>query len=167
MSRTKGAKNKVKTGRAPQLKSANYRLVIPDLKQYHNASPQQILKLKEDALAFFLQNQRNRDLRHYCIAVETHPTSGVPHLDVLLIYAKSVQTSLNRFDKFLKHGDLTVYRKLNQAILNYGKKEDLSPISNLPQDFSQIIKIQQLKRDPYCYLYQFVTIHFLLVLNQG
>ena len=141
-----------KKGAAPVVKGANFRLVIPDLKQYLGASPQDLLKLKGDALAFLLQNQKHRDLRHYCIALQTHPTTGVPHLDILLLYPKSVQTSLNRFDKFLKHGNLTVYRKLNQAILNYGLKEDSCPLSNLPLDSKQIIQIQQLKSDPYRYL---------------
>ena len=154
MSRTKGAKNKVKTGKFPVVRGTNYRLVIPDLQQYHGASPQELTKLKGDVLSFILQNQKFRGLQYYCIALETHPTSGVPHLDVLLIYSKSVQTSLNRFYKLLKPGHLTVYRKLNDAILNYGKKQDLSPLTNLPPTSSELIQIQQFKRDPYLSLYQ-------------
>jgi hypothetical protein len=76
----------------------------------------------------------------------------VPHLDILLIYQGSVRTSLNRFDKLIKHGDLTRYKKLNQAILNYGRKQDPQPLSNLPPDTSAILQLQQLKNDPYRHL---------------
>ena len=141
-----------KTGRALQIRSKNYRLVIPDLKQYQDSTPAQLLQLKGDALQFLLQSQKNRALRYYCIALQLHPTTRVPHLDILLVYDQSVQTSLNRFDKFLKHGNLTNYRDLNKAILEYGRKEDINPLSNLPPDTTQIVELQPLKRDPYRYL---------------
>ena len=145
-------KTSEKTGRAPKIKGKNYRLVIPDLKQYKNSTPEEISVLKGDVLLFLQRNQKSRNLRYHSIAVQLHPTSKVPHLDILLIYGKSVQTSLNRFDKLIKHGNLTAYRQLNKAIVQYGTKEDKHPLSNLPLDSFEILDLQLLKKDPYLYL---------------
>lgn len=144
-----------------QIKSRYFRLVIPNLEQFKD-QPAQLNKLKGDTLNLLLQRQTH--LQHYKIAVETHPTTGVPHLDILLMYAQAVRKSLNRFYYLIKHGHLSKYPKLNQAILAYGDKQDTQVLTNLPkspdpvtgelkEDTSRILSIAQLKRDPYGYLY--------------
>ena len=144
----------------PIIKSWYFRLVISNLEQFKGL-PAQLNKLKGDTLNLLLQRQVQ--LQHYKIAVETHPTTGVPHLDILLMYSKRVSKSLNRFDYLIKHGHLTRYLKLNQAILAYGDKQDTQVLTNLPktpdpvtgdlkQDTSRILSIAQLKKDPYRYL---------------
>ena len=149
-----------KEGSRERLRSVNWRLVIPNLQNYKNSSFQQLMQLKYSTLQLLKQRQKKYDLRYYHIALEHH-VNGVPHLDILLIYAKSVQHKLTHFDYLIKHGKLTTYRKLNQAILDYGKKEDKEVLSNLPEDkvtsagqtISQLIQVQDLKKDPYSYLY--------------
>ena len=151
-------------------KSANWRIVIPNLTQYKDSSPQKLMELKYLILQRLkhrpqdkrshIKSQFDRGLRYYHIALERH-ANGIPHLDILLIYQKSIQRQLVDYDYLLKHGDVTTYRKLNAAILDYGKKQDKEALSNLPEDkelpsgqvINQIIQIQQLKKDPYLYLY--------------
>ena len=153
-----------------KLKSANWRIVIPNLTQYQHATPQQLRQLKFLILERLkrrpqhptsnIKSQFDRGLRYYHIALQHH-ANGMPHLDILLIYDKSIQRQLVDYDYLLKHGNLTTYRKLNAAILNYGRKQDPRPLSNLPEDklgfdgqsVSQLIQLQQLKKDPYAYLY--------------
>ena len=152
-------------------KSSNWRIVIPNLQQYKNSSPQQLhqlkclilqrLKRRPQDKRSHMKSQFDRGLRYYHIALERH-ANGVPHLDILLIYEKSIQRQLVDFDYLLKHGNITTYRKLNQAILDYGKKEDMEALSNLPDDkalpsgqsVNQLIEVQQFKSDPYRYLYK-------------
>lgn len=136
-----------KRARTPLIKSRYFRLVIPNLQQYRDRH-QQLLKLKGDTLSLILAKQNPVGLQYYKIAVQTHST-GVPHLDILLLYKQSRLTSLNRFDYLVKHGDLTRYRKLNQAILTYGDKEDCSPLTNLPSSVSEILTAKALQSDPY------------------
>ena len=143
-----GRPRKQKSQRAPQVKSRYFRLVIPDLRDH--LDPQALLRLKGDTLALLLERQN--DLEFYKVAAETHPTTGVPHLDILLLYRRSVQKSLNRFDYLVKHGDLTRYRRLNQAILNYGDKQDRSPLTNMPRDASVILRTKQVQTDLYSVL---------------
>ena len=150
-------------------KSANWRIVIPNLQQYKDASSQQLMELRCLILqrlrhrpqhkASHMKSQFDRGLRYYHIALERH-ANGVPHLDILLIYEKSLQRQLVDFDFLYKHGNITTYRKLNAAILDYGKKEDTEALSNLPQakvlpsgqSVNQLIEVQELKKDPYRYL---------------
>lgn len=150
-------------------RSANWRIVIPNLIQYQDASPSQLYQLKclvlqrlkrrpQDKRSH-IKSQFDRGLRYYHIALERH-LNGVPHLDVLLIYDKSIQRQLVDYDYLLKHGNVTTYRKLNQAIIDYGKKQDKDALSNLPDDkllpsgqkVSTLIQLQTLKKDPYRYL---------------
>lgn len=135
---------------APQIKSSNFRLVIPNLTEFTDSI--QLLKLKGDTLKLLLQKQA--DLQYYKIAAQTHPTSGIPHLDILLLYRRSVQKSINRFDYLIKHGHLTRYRHLNQAIIEYGDKEDIDALSNMPKETSMILKAKQLQLNPYSVLKQ-------------
>ena len=152
-----------------QIKSANWRIIIPNLQQYKDASSEQLhqlkclilqrLKRRPQYKTSSIKSQFDRGLRYYHIALERH-ANGVPHLDILLIYDKSIQRQLVDYDYLLKHGNVTTYRKLNQAILDYGKKEDHEALSNLPQDkllpsgqsVNQLIQVQDLKKDPYRYL---------------
>ena len=153
-------KKKMKSDR-PTHKSANWRIVIPNLTQYTHATPLQLNQLKclilhrlkhrpQDRRSH-MKSQFDRGLRYYHIALQRH-ANGVPHLDVLLIYEKSIHRQLVDFDFLLKHGNITVYRKLNAAILAYGKKQDSQALSNLPEDSSQVLDLQDLKSDPYLYL---------------
>ena len=134
-----------------RFRSKNWRIVIPNLEQYKLASPTELQQLKFQVLQKVLSKQKKNQLQHYCIALQRHQ-NDTPHLDILLLYPKSVKFNFNHFDYILKHGNITTYRNLNQAILDYGKKQDPSPLTNLPEDSSTIISIQQLKKDPYRYL---------------
>lgn len=139
-----------KLTKSPQIRSRYFRLVIPHLSQIPN-TPAALTQLKYDTLQLLLKKQT--DLQYYSIAAEHHQ-DGTPHLDILLIYSRSVLKSLKRFDFLIKHGFLSRYKKLNQSVLDYGSKQDNHPLSNLPQDKSQILQIHDLKRDPYSYLYR-------------
>ena len=152
----------LKANRKSQLHAKHFRLVISNLQDYKD-KPNQLIKLKDDTLNYLLQKQTY--LQYYKIAVQTHPTTGIPHLDILLIYSRSVRKSLNRFNYLIKHGHLTRYRKLNQAIIAYNDKEDKQVRSNFPKtanpstgelrdDTSRILDIADLKKDPYSYLYR-------------
>lgn len=152
-----------------RVKSANWRIVIPNLIQYKDSSPSELhqlkclilqrLKHRPQHKTSSIKSQFDRGLRYYHIALEHH-VNDVPHLDILLIYNKSIQRQLVDYDYLLKHGNITTYRKLNAAILDYGKKQDKEALSNLPDDkflpsgqsVSSIIQLQQLKKDPYRYL---------------
>ena len=131
------------------LRSRYFHLVIPNLVDH--TSPQILCRLKGDVLIAIRQQETY--LQYYSIAVETHPTTGVPHLDILLLYQRPVLKSRKHFDYLVKHGDLTRYRKLNEAILKYNRKQDLHPLTNLPSDLTFILKAKQIQTDPYSHLY--------------
>ena len=140
-----------KGGRARTVRSANYRLVVPSLTNLVGASVDARLAYRSQVLRLLLQRQRSRGLQRYHVALEGH-ADGTPHLDVLLVYERSVRTSLARFDYLGKHGDLTHYRRLNEAILNYGRKQDVGALSNLPDDVTPMTYVAELRRDPYAFL---------------
>lgn len=140
-----------KPGSHQQLRSRYWHLVLPRLQAYEHASPEQLLQLKHTTLALIRQRQTSKGLRYYTVALQTHQ-DGHYHLDILLLYDKSVRHSLTHFDYLVKHPHITVYKKLNAAILQYGKKQDKQALSNLPDDHSQIIQLTELKADPYRYL---------------
>ena len=160
------------------LKSKHWRIVIPNLTQYKDSSEAQLLQLKQLVLERLhrrpqdkrssIKSQFQRGLRYYSIAVQKH-LNGVPHLDILLIYDQSIQRQLVDYDYLYKHGNVTTYRHLNSAILDYHKKQDSSPLSNVPEEtkavqivesdgsistrrVNSLIQIQQLEKDPYLYL---------------
>lgn len=142
-------------------KSAHWRIVIPNLTEYKNATPQALTSLKQlilDRLHHRPQDPRSsiksqfqRGLIYYRIALEHH-SNGVPHLDILLSYDKSIERQLTDYDYLLKHGNITTYRKLNSAIIDYGTKQDTYSLTNFPEDYSKILDMQDLKVDPYRYL---------------
>ena len=153
-SKNKGGRPKKlhkKQGSDQQLKSKYWHLVVPRLQDYASASPEQLQQLKYSTQALLQQRQSAKGLRYHTVALQTHE-DGHYHLDILLVYDKSVRHSLTHFDYLPKHPHITVYRKLNAAILAYGKKQDTQALSNLPDDMSQIIRVDKLKADPYRYL---------------
>lgn len=160
--------------RAKDVKSAHWRIVIPNLTQYAQASPKELRALKQlilqrlhrrpQHITSSIKSQFQRGLRYYRIALQRHQ-NNIPHLDILLSYDKSIRRQVTDYDYLLKHGDITTYRKLNSAIIDYGKKQDKQNLSNFPEDTSEILEIQQLKADPYLYLYRLMCkdpLHFNL-----
>ena len=127
-----------------------WRLVIPHIEGY-GESPEHghpgLESLKAEVLAKIRLKEGPRGLEKWCVAWQKHPTNGLPHLDILLIYQKRIKHTLNRFDYALKHGNLTKYKKLNRAILQYGCKEDPSPLSNI--DVDHALKEQQVRESLY------------------
>lgn len=135
-----------------KLRSKFWRIVIPNLIQYQNCTPTQLQQLKYAVLQRLLAKQTKRGLQHYRIALEHH-LNGVPHLDILLTYQSSKQRRLTDWDYLLRHGNVTHYRQLNKAIIQYGTKQDKQALSNFPDDLTSVLDLQQLKADPYSYLY--------------
>ena len=152
--------NTIKSKRT-QPKSAHWRIVIPNLIDYQHSSPQQLFDLKHLILdrlknrpqlkTSSIKSEFQRGLVYYRIALQHH-ANGVPHLDVLLSYDKSIKRRLTDFDYLLKHGNVTTYRQLNSAIIDYGTKEDKNSLTNFPDDITQVLNVQELKKDPYRYL---------------
>lgn len=138
----------MKTKKRPKKLGTNFRWVVPQL-------PPEVWGRKEAYKAELLDRLRSsktarKGVRYYSLAIESH-ADGNPHLDMLLILEKRTDLFLDELD-FLcqKHGDLTRYRNLNQAILNYGSKED-TPLSNLP-NVDYVLNEQDIKRCPVTFL---------------
>lgn len=131
----------------PKIKSiqgTNFRWVVPQLdpeiwgrKQTYKYELLDLLRASKTA---------RKGLKFYSLAVESH-ADGNPHLDLLLIFEKKVRMSPVQLD-FLcgKHGELTRYRTLNRAILEYGYKED-DPLTNL-QGVPSLLNAQAMRKDP-------------------
>lgn len=131
-----------------QHRGTNFRWIVPQLSTELWSKKQQFKynildKLKNSKTA-------SKGLKYYVISIESH-ADGNPHLDMLLIFHKQIRMSPTELD-FLcdKHGDLTRYRTLNQAILQYGFKQD-KPLSTLP-DTDTILNQHQVKKDPITFL---------------
>jgi hypothetical protein len=130
------------------VQGTNFRWVVPQL-------PPEVWDTKQTFKTDLLDRLKSsktarKGIRYYSIAIESH-ADGNPHLDLLLIFEKSIRLTNIELD-FLcsKHGDLTRYRTLNQAILQYGSKQD-SPLSNL-QNVEFILNEQDIKRCPVTFL---------------
>ena len=169
-----------------QLDHSIYRLVIRNITGYgtFSVSPKGIKRasnlapdldaLKIQVLDYLLKQQNKRKIKpiYWSIAWEIHPASGLPHLDILIVFERNIQVALDGFDYLIKdlkiqqlavgdqvgigHVWVTPYssRRLNKAILEYGFKQDPEPITNLTlQHQQQFIKVNKLKEDPYAYLY--------------
>ena len=127
-----------------------WRLVIPNLAQYGtdwtytNAAICELRAKIVDQLTF---KQLKRGLANWLVAVERHPGSRLAHLDILLVYKKSVKNSLKRYDYLIKHGNLTRYRTVNAAILDYGRKQDPRPSGDL--DTASVIMQSRVKTQLY------------------
>jgi hypothetical protein len=83
------------------------------------------------------------------VSWQTHPTSGIPHLDLLLVYTKGILNTPTHYDYLLKHGDLTRYKKLNEAILSYGTKQDKAPFTSPGFNPYRILNQKKLVQSPY------------------
>lgn len=142
----------MKINKRGNVRGTNFRWVVPQL-------PAEVWSRKEAYKAELLDKllaskTAKKGIRYYSIAIESH-ADGNPHLDLLLIFEKKIDLKPTELD-FLcdKHGDLTRYRTLNQAILNYGSKED-TPLSNLsPSD--AILDEQKLKNCPEKFFMQLI-----------
>lgn len=127
-----------------------WRLVIPRLEGYEAGLPHPhppLESLKAEVCSKIRLKQTSRGLDGWCVAWQTHPTSGLPHLDILLTYRKGVLNTMGRYDYALKHGDLTRYKALNKAILEYGTKQDPGPVTNI--DIRHTLMQQAVKTDIY------------------
>ena len=133
-----------------RIKSKNWRIVIPNLREYVNSSNEQLLLLKYNILQRLLRKEKDKGLQYYRIALEHHQ-NGVPHLDILLTYSPSRQRRLTSWDYLLKHGDVTAYRTLNKAIIQYGTKQDAASLSNFPPDCAKLLQLNQMLKDPYTF----------------
>ena len=162
-----------------------YRLVIRNIQGYGTFQPTlantkrsssicpQLDKLKQRVLDYLLQQQSKRTVKpvHWSIAWEVHTASGLPHLDILLVFQKNIRAYSTSFDYLIKdlkiaqkhtddrikHGHVWVTpyspKKLNKAILEYGFKEDPAVITNMTlQSQQQLLRVNTLKADPYRYL---------------
>lgn len=161
-----------------------YRLVIRNIEGYGtfsstsskrplNLSPA-LDQLKQRVLDCLLQKQtrRNAKLINWSIAWQTHASSGLPHLDILIVFQKNTRALATAFDYLIKdlkiqqrdvgdqigvgHVWITPYssKKLNKAILQYGEKQDPAILSNIRSQTKQdLVRLNKLKADPYAYLY--------------
>ena len=129
--------------------------------------------LKQRVLQHLLlkQSRRKCKLINWSIAWETHSSSGLPHLDILLVYQRNLQSVYTAFDYLIKdlqiqqldvgdqvgvgHVWVTPYssKKLNKAILQYSTKEDPDPLTNFTSETKEdLVRVTKLKADPYRYL---------------
>lgn len=140
-----------------RISGKNFRLIVPNLHEY-GRNPRldsaQIMALKREVLERLLDRQKRRGLMQWCVAVEIHPATGYAHLDILMIYSKRVKNSYTRYDYIIKHGNLTKYRTLNRAILEYGRKEDPNPISNIDTEHTLLLDESSTKQGLYRVLYR-------------
>ena len=127
-----------------------FRLVIPALAKYGTAwsyDSSRIVELRQTVVDALVEHERKRGLSEYLVAVERHPGSGLAHLDVLLVYASKIYNTAKTYDYVFKHGNLTRYRTVNAAILDYGRKQDPAPLGNL--DTAAVIAESRVKTDLY------------------
>ena len=145
------ARTKIKDARRPKRIAGRYfRLVVPALSG-HPAdwtwTTPSIAKLRAGAVDRLVARQRPRGLESYLVSVQRHAGSGLPHLDVLIVYSRQVKNSPTHYDYVLKHGDLKKYRSVNAAILDYGRKEDPNPLGDL--DTARVVAESRVKTDLY------------------
>ena len=126
----------------------NFRWVVPKLDSEIWSKKDQF---KTDLLDKLMASKTaKKGIKYYSIAIESH-ADGTPHLDLLLVFQKRIALQPTELD-FLcnKHGNLTRYRTLNQAILEYGSKED-TPLTNL-ENVQYILNEQDIKKEPIAFL---------------
>ena len=136
--------------RRKRISGRYFRLVVPPLagspRQWTWQTPE-IVNLRARTVDMICARERPRGLDRYLVAVERHPGSGLPHLDCLLVYSKMVQNSPKHYDYVVKHGNLTRYRTVNAAIVDYGRKEDPQPLGNVCT--RQIVAESRVKTELY------------------
>lgn len=151
---------------------STYPVLAKRVKRQVNVCPQ-LDQLKQRVLDLLLlrQSKRKAKLVQWIVAWQTHAASGLPHLDILLVYDKNVNANYTTYDYLIKdlsilqrevgdeagvgHVWVTPYssKKLNRAILDYGQKQDPAVITNLSlQRKQQMVAVSLLKADPYCHL---------------
>lgn len=133
-----------------RVKGRFWRLVVPAIEGYgtNPSRPSPSLEdLKARVLDQLQAREKPRGLNHWCVAWQTHQGSGLPHLDILLGYEKVVANPATRYDYLVKHGNLTRYKNLNRAIIEYGRKEDPVPLSNI--DTNQFLLESEVKASLY------------------
>lgn len=132
-----------------KLVGKTFRWVVPKIDLLKTQNKQ---KFKEEILTRLnFSKTAKKQIEYYAISVETHQDESF-HLDMLIIFKKMVSMSLTELDILCdKHGNLTKYRTLNLAILNYNYKEDV-PLTNI-QSLNEVLNRQEIKTDPY-YFFQ-------------
>ena len=145
-----------------------FQVLGKNCKRAKAVSPQLDL-LKGRVLQLLLAHQSHRGLRCYTIAWQTHQSNGLAHLDILLKYETSIKKRSSSFNYLLPlcpqqlellpdHQPrvfITPYSmsKLNQAVLQYGTKQDPQPLSTFtPQQSNSFLVLAAIKKDPYAYL---------------
>ena len=128
--------------------------------------------LKNEVLQLLWLHQSHRGLHNYTIAWETHQSNGLAHLDILLKYDKKIKKSKSSFNYLLplcpqdlacftqaqgcvSQIHITPYSssRLNQAILQYGQKQDPCVLTNFePGDSVRHLTLAAIRKDPYGYL---------------
>lgn len=162
-----------------------YRLVIRNIQGYGSFQPctkgqkrsvgvsPELDQLKQRVLGHLIQKQSKRKVKlfNWSIAWQTHAASGLPHLDILLVFQKNTNPVLTTFDYLIKdfkiqqrdvgdqvkvgHVWVTPYspKRLNKAILQYGQKQDPTVLTNMTLEVKQqLLQLTLLKADSYRYL---------------
>lgn len=171
------------TSKRPRFIQSIYRLVIRNIQGYGTFQATggkrapgvcpALDTLKQKVLDLLLEKQSKRKAKplHWSIAWQVHAGSGLPHLDILIVYKKNITPEYTAFDYLIKklaivqrdvgddvgvgHVWVTPYssKKLNMAILDYNQKQDPSIITNLNlQTKEDLTRLHKLKADPYRYL---------------
>ena len=157
---TEGQRRAAIARRSRRLTGKYFRLVVPSLAGYPPGwawdSPG-IRRLRASVVDLLTARQLRRGLAQYLVAVERHAGSGLPHLDILLVYNRRVQNPLIRYDYVVKHGDLTRYRTVNAAILDYGRKQDPQPLGNL--DTARVVMQSRVATDLYSMMQQAMLVN--------
>lgn len=146
----RNAAKKLKDRQRKRMSGKYWRLVIPAISQYGvnwTYDTPSVKRLKASVVDLLVSKQRPRGLDQYLVAVERHPGSGKLHLDILLTYFRKVRNGANKYDYLIKHGNLTRYRTVNAAILDYNRKQDPSPLGNL--DTRKTLRISRVKTELY------------------
>ena len=166
----------------PKFEVSIYRLVIRNIEGYgtFQTGGKRALgvcpaldTLKQKVLDLLLEKQfkRKAKLINWSAAWQTHAGTGLPHLDILLVFERDITAYSTSFDYLIKdlnitqrdvsddvgvgHVWITPYssKKLNKAILDYNQKQDPAIISNISlQTKEDLTRLHKLKADPYRYL---------------
>ena len=148
--RQNAIKNSKKNSNSKRLIGRYFRLVVPALAGYPpdwKWQSERIRELRAHAVDLLTARERKRGLSSYLVAVQRHGGSGRPHFDCLLVYSRKIYNTPGRYDYLIKHGNLTRYRTVNTAILDYGRKEDPSPMGNL--DARQVVAESRVRTELY------------------
>ena len=151
-------------------KFGKFQILGKNTQREPNLSPD-LQALKHRVLQLIWLHQNHRGLTNYKIAWQTHQSSGLAHLDILLRYQKNIKKRPASFNYLLDicpqdlghftqlqsqvpQVHITSYSttRLNLAILEYGQKEDPSVLSNFNyEDSAHYLQIAAIKKDPYSY----------------